>query len=431
MNFLSLFVVSLLLIVAVTPSVGLLAVGQTQISLPVGMSYFSLFSVEYTPYVVGTVNISSLSIGRSYIAGQPFQYGNASLQLNAMLNGSYWAQNVMLFQEVGNNTFRVSLIVNFWNLSGPFLNLVQNTTTFQGLGVYCYYGPSINLTLPASISLFMNSSHSLQFGFMIDGKRTVYLTLPFSGYFKLGGLSANGLPNDLELVWGGPGGGSEVNMVAHATEELQFLSEDKLTIVPSALSVGLDTAESAYGIASSPNLGNIQSPFDVINRGVNSPSVLWPVPPKVDLIQQNQTVTVKLSYGNFTFPNQEVELKVLKGLSLTTLYANFTNSSGEVKFTNVTENFYEVYFPGNYSLSQSSALSSPTLNHVINETSTLFDSLVKFLETYNFKKALSSDFNHVKYQGKTQVNYLLLEVIGGLTAGILISAVLQRKGYRW
>ncbi|MEM0175138.1 MAG: peptidase A5, partial [Metallosphaera sp.] len=118
---------------------------------------------------------------------------------------------------------------------------------------------------------------------------------------------------------------------------------------------------------------------------------------------------------------------VIKGLSLTPLYQGVTNASGEVVFKNVTEPFYQVYFPGNYSLSQSYALSSPQLNRLIGSTTTAFDNLINFLKTYNFKKALSSDFNHVKYQSKTSVDYLTLEVILGLVAGILISALTLRK----
>ncbi|MEM3213801.1 MAG: peptidase A5, partial [Metallosphaera sp.] len=109
------------------------------------------------------------------------------------------------------------------------------------------------------------------------------------------------------------------------------------------------------------------------------------------------------------------------------LYQGVTNASGEVVFKNVTEPFYQVYFPGNYSLSQSYALSSPQLNRLIGSTTTAFDNLINFLKTYNFKKALSSDFNHVKYQSKTSVDYLTLEVILGLVAGILISALTLRK----
>ncbi|BBL46707.1 thermopsin [Metallosphaera sedula] len=426
MYYVSMTILLLLALSSLAP-LGLVTTAQTGISFPVGISFFSLFSTYYTPYVMGVMNLSSLQIGRSYISGQPFEYGNASLQLNAMLNGTYWAQDVMLFHEINNRTFQVYMVINFWNLTGPFVSLVQNTTTFDGLGVYCYQGPTFNVTLPVSLSLFMNSSQHLQFGYSIDGVKRVYLTLPFHGLFKLGGLSVNGLPNDLEMVWGGPGGGSVVDMTAQGSEELYFLQGNNLTIVPSALSVGLDTAESAYGVASFTNLENIQKPFADINRGVNTPSVLWPVPPKINVTQVNNTVHVKLYYGNYTFSGQEVEIKVLKGLNLVTLSQGITNTSGEVTFTNVTQSFYEVYFPGNYSLSQSYALSSPQLNHLIGVTTSTFDSLVHFLETYNFKKALSSDFNHVKYHGETSVNYLLLEVIGGLTAGILISAFLVRK----
>lgn len=426
MNFLSLGIIFMLLSLAAS-SIQYAYSYQVGISFPVGVTYFPLFSVTYTPFVEGVVNLTSLSIGRSFISGQLFQYGNASLQLNVMLNGTYWVQNVMLFHELSDKTFEVIMVVNFWNLTGPFTTLIQNSTIFQGLGVYCYQGPRFNVSLPVSLSLFLNSSRSLQFGYSVNGERNVYLDLPFSGLFKLGGLSANGLPNDLEIVWGGPGGGSSVDMTAQGREELYYLDDGKLAVVPSALSVGLDTAESAYGIATSPDLSNITLPSANINRGVNSPSVLWPIPPKINVTQINDMVKVKLYYGNYTFSNQVVEIRVIKGLSLTPLYQGVTNASGEVVFKNVTEPFYQVYFPGNYSLSQSYALSSPQLNRLIGSTTTAFDNLINFLKTYNFKKALSSDFNHVKYQSRTSVDYLTLEVILGLVAGILISALTLRR----
>lgn len=225
---------SLLFLIVLFVIVPLGVQAQVGVSFPVGMSFFPLFSTYYTPYVLGVMNLSSLSIGRSFISGQPFQYGNASLQLNAMLNGSYWAQDVMLFHEVNDSTFQVTMVVNFWNLTGPFTTLVLNTTTFEGLGVYCYTGPTFNVKLPVSLGLFMNSSSSLQFGYSVNGESKVFLSLPFPGQFKIGGLSANGLPNDLEMVWGGPGGGSSVDMTASGTQELYFLQEGQMTIVPSA-----------------------------------------------------------------------------------------------------------------------------------------------------------------------------------------------------
>jgi hypothetical protein len=418
----------LLIVLPLTSTAQTLPLSQPALSFPTGVTFFPLTGTISTTFVEGQTNLTYLHIGESYISGQPFTYGNASLQLNAMLNGSFWAQDVMLFHQTSNDTFTVTLVINFWNLTGPFTALHSNTTTFRNLGVYCYQGPTFNVTLPVSLALFMNSSGGLSFGYSLNGDRKVFLTLPFSGQFRLGGLSIAGLPNDLELVWGGPGGGSVVDMSAVGFAELYFLNATKLNIVPSALSVGLDTAESAYGVVVTPDLQDIKLPFALINRGVNSPSVLWPVPPTISTVQRNTTVKVTLQYGNYTFSNQEVEILVPHGLGLKEEYVGLTNSSGEVTFFNVTQPLYVVYFPGNYSLSESYAVSSPQLNKLISSVSSEFRSLVDFLKSYNFSKALSSDFQHVKYkQPKTETNYLLLEVIAGFSIGLIASAVFIRR----
>ncbi len=401
---------------------------------PSGMSFFPLTKVIYTTEVMGTVNIISLNIGNSYLpSGGFFTKGNASLQLNAMIDGTYWAQDVALFHEINNSSFEITMIINFWNLSGPFEVLKNNVTTYQGLGVYLYQGPTFNVTLPVNFSLFMKVSNNLEFGYSVNGKDYVYQVLPYFGSFQIGSLSILGLPNDLEFVWGGPGCGSEVCISGEMSEEIYYLQNGKLVIPCSAFSVGLDTAESAYGLKVFANFENISNPFVCVTKGVNSPSVLWPVPPKI-VVQSNGTIKhVKLCINGFSLSDQEIEVLVPStNLSSPIPFTSvkelgYTNGSGEITFNISCNNLYIIYYPGNYSLSSSYDISSPLLSHIVSSVKSAYDSLVSFLKGYNFKHSLSSSFSKIKYKSSgVSVNYLILEYIGAFAVGILVSAILAK-----
>jgi hypothetical protein len=402
---------------------------QTGASYPTGMTFFPITSRILTNFVEGEVNVYNLSIGSSYLPnGVYLTSGNASLQLNSILNGDFWAQDVALFHEINSKEFLVTMVVNFWNLSGSFVKL-PNTTTYEGLGVYCYQGPSFILKTPFSLTLFMNSSNALQFGYTVNDTSHIYLRLPFSGEFTLGGITTVGLPEDLELVWGGPGGGSVVYMNEIATEELFYENSGKLSIVPSAISVGLDTAESAYGISVASNLNNIFHPFATISKGYNTPSILWPVPPSLNVTQVNKTVNVRVSINGKPLADQKVEVlyPTLTGFKLGN--EGITNSSGFVTFPNASTTLYIIYYPGNFSLATAYSLSSssaPVLQNIVSKFISVFQSLANFLKTYDFKKALSSDFNHIKYKGYStySINFVLIEYLSAFIIGVLISAIL-------
>ncbi|WP_246252966.1 thermopsin family protease [Acidianus brierleyi] len=401
---------------------------QSTLAYPTGMTFFPFTSSILTNFVEGVINVYNLSIGSSYLPnGAYLTSGNASLQLNSILNGKFWAQNVALFHEINSKEFLVTMVVNFWNLSGPFENY-PNTTTYEGLGVYCYQGPSFILKTPFSLILYMNSSNGLEFGYIVNNTLHTYLKLPFPGEFTLGGFTA-GLPNDLELVWGGPGGGSTVYINEVASEELFYESSNKLSIVPSAISVGLDTAESAYGISVTSNLDNIFHPFATISKGYNTPSILWPIPPSITVTQVNKTVNVKVSINGKPLVNQEVEVLYPTLTGFKVGYENITNSSGLVTFPNASTALYIIYYPGNFSLATAYSLSSssaPILQSIASKFISTFQSLTNFLKTYNFKKALSSDFNHIKYKGYStyNINLVLIEYISAFAIGVLISAIL-------
>lgn len=398
---------------------------------PTGITFYPLSFPFYTSFVKGTSEIYSLSIGNSYLPnGQYFDKDNASLQLNAMIDGVYWAQNVALFHEINSTKFEVTMIVNLWNLTGPFTVLKNNVTTYDNLGVFCYQGPTFNVTLPETITLFMNTSKGLEFGYTLNGTSQIYLRLPYNfGNFELGGISLSGLPNDLELIWGGPGGGSVVYMSGSMRQELYYLNGNSLVIPSDAISVGLDTAESAYGIVSYGNITNILYPFDVLMNGFNNPSVLWPIPPSIK-IQTNGTVKeVNLSISGRGLNYQKVEILVpsfnlSSPIPFTSVIATNYTINGIARFSIPNQSVYIAYFPGNFSLAQTYTVSSPTLSKIASGITTFYNKLVTFLKTYNFKKALISNFNKIKYTSTgVSINYILLEYIAAFAIGVIISAI--------
>ncbi|TRM73507.1 peptidase A5, partial [Sulfolobus sp. B5] len=311
-------------------------------------------------------------IGDSYLQGQLLTNGNASLQLNAMILGKYWAQNVILFHQISSNTFYLTLIVNVWNLSGPFYNTTLNDSeVYQGLGIIYYQGPTFKESLPLHISLFMDIVNStLQFGYDINNHKGIYFTLPIIGLFQIGGFSILGLPNDLELVWGGPGGGSMVYMNVTATTQLYYFNGKSLTIVPNAYSIGFDTAESAYGTKVNTYLRNIFSPLAFESPGINTPNILWPIPPQIKVNQTENKIYVNISINGEPIPDQEVYLET--GFPPSVAAKSITNSSGIAEFSYENYSFYEVYFPGNYTLSSAYYYSSPILNSLTTKIQTYY-----------------------------------------------------------
>lgn len=407
-------------------------------AFPSGVTSYPLNTIIYTNFVLGEINITNLNIGNSYLpGGQYLTSGNASLQLNAMILGKYWAQNVILFHQINSNTFYLTLVVNLWNLSGPFYNVSVNSTVYQGLGVICYQGPTFKESLPMYISLFMDIINStLEFGYNINGKKGVYYSFPIMGLFQLGGTSLLGLPNDLELVWGGPGGGSVVYMNVSASAQLYYFNGKTLTIVPDAYSIGFDTAEAAYGVKVYSNFQNIFSPVAIETYGNNfPPSVLWPIPPHITVNQTSDKIYVKLDVDNKPLSGQVVYLET--GIPPSIISKAITNSSGEAVFNYDNYSFYIVYYPGNYTLSSVPYYSSPILNSLSSKLQAYYQQLLNFLKSAqnSFKNGIKSVFTKQSLTTTSQitnsteessVNIYIIVYILAFVIGMVISAILIR-----
>lgn len=434
MRTIGIFLMLCIVVTIISPLTFSLSASAFTVSYPMGVSFYSLFSTYYTDEVLGVVNISSMSIGSSYLPnGQYLTSGNASLQLNAMINGRFWAQDVILFHQVSSNQLKATLVLNLWNLTGPFtVPLNGSTVIYQGIGVLCYQGPTYLITLPSSISLFMYIFNStLFFAYKINNISGIFYKAPIKGEFEIGGFSIIGIPNDLEFVFGGPGGGSIVDMSINGTMNLYYMNDKTLSLVPYAYSIGFDTAESAVGIQSNSNLTNLWKPNVVLSSGSDDAKVLWPIKPNITTYENNGTIYVKMSLYGKPLSNESVVIEGLSLIGLQPLASNYTNTDGLATFPNMSSSFYIVYYPGNFTLSSAYVVSSPVINSIVSHLSTVYDNMLNFLKNYNFKKSLSSFFNNVRNnvtftQKGESINYVVILYILGFSLGLVISAVLIR-----
>jgi hypothetical protein len=421
------YVFLLLLISSLLSPAFISAAEQPLVTAPtfaMGLASFTLFSQVVTNYVEGQIQIRDMSIGDDYFPnGTLFGRGNASLQLNAMIGGKYWAQDVALFDQINSSYFEVTLIVNFWNLTGP-VTLVGNTTTYEGLGVLYYVGPTLLVKLPLTLSLFMNSSGRLQFGYSIGDNSKVYYSMKSPGDFLIGGVSSLGLPNDLEFVWGGPGGGSVAQLSINSTAYLYYEQMGEEIIPQSVISVGLDTGESVSGVNVIANLSNLIAPSVEEFPGTGGPKVLWPVPPDFTLTMRNNTAVVNISFEGKPLSWQYVQLYELTVTGLKPLAAAYT-INGTAVFNVSSSGIFVAYYPGNFTLSSTYRVSSPIINSFVTSLHNTYADLQNFLSSYQFKNGIKSVL-HLKYhpsQGSS--NYWILYVLA-LSAGILAAALADR-----
>ena len=217
----------------------------------------------------------------------PDQY---TMQLNTILrnvtlfgNSSFvfWTQNVVLY-TAHNHT--LSFEDNLWNFSSSAFNLTPNSLySYNGTIVpYSYYyavGPSLNVSYPFTVHLFLNSSthnnrNAVYYNYSVissngnyggsydrivfnstHGMPSTFVTP--SAYYQINGFqyTPNGfLPYDAEMMLGGPGGGSQTNVLSiNGTMTLDYLPQgstsNSYVSVPSAYDFGSDTGETSSGIA--------------------------------------------------------------------------------------------------------------------------------------------------------------------------------------
>ncbi|MDA8054618.1 MAG: thermopsin family protease [Thermoplasmatales archaeon] len=217
----------------------------------------------------------------------PDQY---TMQLNTILrnvtlfgNSSFvfWNQNVLLYTAHNHtNSFQD----NIWNFSSPAFLITSNSFySYDGniiAPVYYYaVGPSLTVTYPFTVHLYLNSTvinnrDAVFFNYSVItttgtfagsydkvifnstyGMPSTYKTP--SAYYQINGfqLTPTGfIPYDAELMIGGPGGGSQTNIMSiNGTMTLGYLpagtTSTEYLSVPSAYDFGSDTGETSSGIA--------------------------------------------------------------------------------------------------------------------------------------------------------------------------------------
>ncbi len=266
---------------------------------PMGIADFGLsangpYSV-YTQGVAGGIQLSgyNATAGTTYETTGAYYWDGLSpnavvtpwqsgVQLNTVLNnvsypgsdiGAFWTQNVLDFS--GST---LQFIDNVWNLSSPGAAM-EYGTIYSGNGVlvpgelYYDYGPTLPLSFPLTINLYNNASiidgrSALTFGYRVVEGATVYTgvydTVVFNSQptvvdplltpdYLISGFNLapdNFLLDDAELVFGGPGGGSNAEISSMSGDlSLAFLNGSAWEPAPSAYDYGTDTGETAIGMA--------------------------------------------------------------------------------------------------------------------------------------------------------------------------------------
>jgi thermopsin len=298
---------------------------------PMGIGTFGVLNNTgtATPYTIrsnsweGTITIDNVNTfmldndGAYSTTGANNTFG---VQLNTVTNGTtvgsksiydYWTQNVLYWNLVPGT---VTLLDNVWNFSSPATALTAGTLyAYNGTPVYPEYyydfGPTIPVTLPVTIHLFINSSvtnltntgygySTIRFGYSIFNAATsvleaagVYDTVLFNSTTPIGSVPdapflvdgsaltpTNFLLYDAEIMIGGPGGGTTTSVYGiNATESLAYLNMSTGTyeIPPSAWNVGTDTGETSEGIAETYTTPGLVT----VKGGPSIPTPFWNATP--------------------------------------------------------------------------------------------------------------------------------------------------------
>jgi len=274
----------------------------------------------------------------------PYRYG---IQLNTVLSnvsipgtntGSFWTQNVVTWD---NYTDTLQFEDNVWNFSSPS-GLLEPNTIESGNGTYVQpsyyydYGPAYQLTPPITLNLYNNATvrddrTTVTFGYAVQDSAAdfysgIYDTVVFNSpgaslstprappnapAFEVSGRSTTplGLLYDSELIFGGPGGGSNaVFSDLNGSMTLGYKTGATYTSVPSAYDFGADTGETAVGIA-----GWWSGNTEFLNAGPSMLYGLWGAVPYLSVAAGNIPFvgTLVPSYGFLFVGNTIANLSYL------------------------------------------------------------------------------------------------------------------------
>ena len=282
-----------------------------------GVAYYGLRSgsggeviptVLNTSAVQGTLSLSSTGIQPLYLYDSSpdfFASQLNSVTTNISLFGTagyqFWTQNVI---EYGYQSHQLFLITNVWNFSSPASYLSPNVFFAHGpdgtqVGASYYYaelGP-ISVSYPFNVTFTMTSTLSagrdaIDFSTVIQ---TPTRTIPYRDWdfvvfnstapggtplsvaspYTADGYHYNpvGLTNDFELMVGGPGGGSQADIMdAQTTMDLSYWNATTggFQSVPAAVNAAGETGETATGVTESWR----QTPTGPVADLATGPSIL-------------------------------------------------------------------------------------------------------------------------------------------------------------
>ncbi|HTT72731.1 MAG TPA: thermopsin family protease [Thermoplasmata archaeon] len=320
----------------------------------------------------------------------PYRYG---VQLNTVLtnvsipgqdDGTIWTQNVFTWDG-----YVLQFEDNVWNFSSAS-GLLEPGTLYSGNGTYVapdyYYDyslPIYGLTAPLYISLYNNATvidnrSTVTFGYSVtDSTATTYSAIydtvvfnspganlptptppPLTPEFQVNGhaMNAGGLLNDAELIFGGPGGGSNsVFSSLNGSMTLSYLtSGNTYTSIPSAYDFGADTGETSIGVTP-----YWRGTTEYFNAGPSMLYGLWGAVPYVSVaagdIQYSGTISP--SYAFLFVGNTVANLSYMP-----TVYTGGTTSSWDVYLppavppstVYVVQAYADGYNPGSASFSGNS-----------------------------------------------------------------------------
>ncbi len=234
--------------------------------------------------------------------------GNVTFQLNGILtnvtlfgnyNYTYWIQNVARFSTTSQT---ICFENNIWNFTGPKSVMTGNSinsssgSSIISSGAYIGFGPSFQLKYPFTLDLtvssgILNGQSAVWFNYSIPTLNLVgnYDTVLFnstlhakksfvmpSPEYSISGSKV--LPNsalyDAEFIIGGPGGGSNTNiMQLNGSMSLDFKNKTSKTMQPvkSAYNFGMDTGESAVGVSTYWT----SSMTEFLTAGPSLPAPMW------------------------------------------------------------------------------------------------------------------------------------------------------------
>ncbi|MGP8078591.1 MAG: thermopsin family protease [Thermoplasmata archaeon] len=230
-------------------------------------------------YEIGNCTPSVLAMD----SGTPDAYG---LQLNAVLENvtlfntpgyDFWTQNVV---EYSTYSHQLYLITNIWNFSSPAQDFTPNSLVEHGANgtivpgelYYSVAGPfNISANYEGIVVLtseLIGNDDAVVFEYDFFNGTASYTGLNDFAVFNSTGAAGPGvdapalyvasgsqytplgIPADWEFVMGGPGGGSNLDVLSmYSTMDLYYLNPftGEIAAVPSAYDIGSETGETSVG----------------------------------------------------------------------------------------------------------------------------------------------------------------------------------------